>query len=149
MNALDVITRAVKKEHAEEALLDDITTWLDAADACPGQFKTRLKHTAERACQFARDVANAPENERYCRQAASGLYHAQTAALMAAEGAVLGASGGDARRLLLARLVLDRRLNSQDALSMPNGGNFENDAADLLLNDKPVDLDHAVTLVTA
>ncbi|MGZ0189953.1 MAG: acyl-CoA dehydrogenase family protein, partial [Alphaproteobacteria bacterium] len=49
MNALDVITRAVKKEHAEEALLDDLSTWLDAAEACPGQFKTRLKQTAERA----------------------------------------------------------------------------------------------------
>ena len=51
MNALDVVTRAVAKEHAEEVLLDDISGWLDAAEGCPGQFKSRLKQTMNRAVE--------------------------------------------------------------------------------------------------
>ena len=146
MNALDVITRAVGKEHAEEALLDDVTGWLDAADGCPGQLRSRLKQTVSRAVDFARAVAADKGNERHCRQAAAGLYHAQTAALMAAEGAVIGAAGGDARRLLIARLVLDRRLAPQDPLKLDESP-FEAEAAELLLSDTPVSLDQATALL--
>lgn len=146
MNALDVITRAVGKEHAEEALLDDITGWLDAAEGCPGQLRSRLKQIVSRAIEFARAVATDKGNERHCRLAAAGLYHAQTAALMAAEGAVIGAAGGDARRLLIARLVLDRRLAPQDPLKLDERP-FEAEAAELLLSDTPVSLDQATALL--
>ena len=37
---------------------------------------------------------------------------------MAWEGATLGAQGGDARRLLLSRLVIEHRLAPQDPLSL-------------------------------
>ena len=146
MNALDVITRAVGKEHAEAALLDDVTGWLDAAEGCPGQLRSRLKQTVSRAIEFARAVAADKGNERHCRLAAAGLYHAQTAALMAAEGAVIGAAGGDARRLLIARLVLDRRLAPQDPLKLDESP-FEAEAAELLLSDTPVSLDQATALL--
>ena len=146
MNALDVITRAVVKEHAEEALLDDVTGWLDAAEGCPGQLRSRLKQTVSRAIDFARAVAADKGNERHCRQAAAGLYHAQTTALMAAEGAVIGAAGGDARRLLIARLVLDRRLAPQDPLKLDESP-FEAEAAELLLSDTPVSLEQATALL--
>ncbi len=67
---------------------------------------------------------------------------------MAAEGSVLGAAGGDARRLLISRLVLDRRLAPQDPLALDESG-FEAEAAELLLQDAPVSMDRAVELLTA
>lgn len=147
MNALDVITRAVGKEGAEAAMRDDIAGWLDAADACPGQLKGRLAQTLDRAIDFAREVAANSAHERHCRQAAAGLYHAMTAALMAAEGAVIGKSGGDARRIILARLVLDRRLAPADPLAL-NASPFEAQAAELLLSDAPISLDRATALIS-
>jgi acyl-CoA dehydrogenase len=146
INALDVISRAVGKEQAEKALREDIAQWLDAAKECPGQLKSRLLQTLDRAIEFARLVASDPQNEQYCRQAATGLYNAQTSALMAAEGAVLGASGGDARRLLIARLVLDRRLNLADPLTL-NRNSFEVEASMLLLEDAPISLESAQALL--
>ena len=147
MNALDVVTRAVGKEGAEAAIEADVTSWLDGAAACPGQLKTRLTRTLDRAIDLARKVAADKANERHCRQATSSLYHALTAALMAAEGAVLGEAGGDARRILLARLVLDRRLGAQDPLALDES-TFETEATKLLLEDAPVPLETAVALVS-
>lgn len=146
MNVLDVVTRAVGKEHAEEALSADVNAWLDGAEACPGQLRTRLSHTLDRAIDLAREVAADKGRERHCRQATAGLYHAATAALMAAEGAVLGAAGGDARRLLLARLVLDRRLGAGDPLTL-NENPFEAAAYEHLVSDAPVDLETATSLL--
>lgn len=148
MNALDVVTRAVGKEGAEAAIQDDVAGWLDAASGCPGQLRSRLKQTLDQAADFARKVAADKAHERHCRRAAAGLYNAMTAALMAAEGAVLGASGGDARRLILARLVLDRRLAPGDPLTFDDCS-FEADAAELLIADAPVSLDRATELIAS
>jgi len=147
MNAIDVVMRAVGKEHAEQALREDIIQWLDAAGGCPGQFKSRLLQTLDRAIEFARSVASDPANEHHCRRAAAGLYNAHTAALMAAEGSVLGSSGGDARRLLIARLVLDRRLNSADPFTLERG-QFEAEATSVLLEDAPISLEIAQELLS-
>jgi hypothetical protein len=147
MNAIDVVMRAVGKEHAEQALREDVIQWLDAAGGCPGQFKSRLLQTLDRAIEFARLVASDPVNEHHCRRAAAGLYNAHTAALMAAEGAVLGASGGDARRLLIARLVLDRRLNLADPFTL-EGGQFDAQATSVLLDDAPISLETAQELLS-
>ena len=70
----------------------------------------------------------------------------RAAALMAAEGAVIGAAGGDARRLLIARLVLDRRLAPQDPLKLDESP-FEAEAAELLLSDTQVSIDQATALL--
>jgi len=78
--------------------------------------------------------------------AAGALYHATTAALLAWEGAALGARGGDARRLLLSRLVIEHRLAPQDPLSLAETA-WEQEAMDLLLQDTPVPLAKASTLV--
>jgi acyl-CoA dehydrogenase len=147
MNAIDVVMRAVGKEHAEQALREDVVQWLDAAGGCPGQFKSRLLQTLDRAIEFARSVASDPANEHHCRRAAAGLYNAHTAALMAAEGAVLGASGGDARRLLIARLVLDRRLNPANPFTL-EGEQFDAQATSVLLDDAPISLETAQELLS-
>ena len=68
------------------------------------------------------------------RLAAGALYHATTAALLAWEGTTLGARGGDARRLLLSRMVVEHRLMPQDPLSLSES-DWEMEAMDFLLSD--------------
>ena len=59
-------------------------------------------------------------NEALARRASDALYHVTTATLLAREGAQLGAMGEDARRLILARMVIDHRLRPQDPLGIPS-----------------------------
>ncbi|HEY4175153.1 MAG TPA: acyl-CoA dehydrogenase family protein, partial [Rhodopila sp.] len=103
INSLDAVQRAIGKEHAHLALREDLADRLGAARELPGQFRTRIEGAMDRAIQFAEQVAAHPEHERFCRVAANQLYQVTTAALLASEGTCLGAAGGDARRLLLAR----------------------------------------------
>jgi hypothetical protein len=59
---------------------------------------------------------------------------------LAAEGARAGAeAGGDARRLLLARMVLDHRLAAQDPLAISDTA-FDEAAEVLLLSDESAPL---------
>jgi len=70
--------------------------------------------------------------------------------LMVAEtgrATALGAKGGDARRLLLSRLVIEHRLAPQDPLSL-NESPWEQEAMDLLLSDAPVPLSKAAALLS-
>ena len=119
VNALDIIRRAVGRERAHAALADALHNRLDQAPL-PGQFRGRLAALVDRAIRFADTVAKQPNAEASCRRAASALYHATSAALLAAEGAELGKRGGDARRLLLSRLVLDHRLGNADPFALPD-----------------------------
>ena len=143
INALDVTTRAIGKVGAHEDLAGALHDELSETDAMPGQFKGELGATIDRAFAFAGDVA-ASGNEPLARKASDALYHATSAALMASEGVRLGAAGGDARRLLLARMVVDHRLSANDPLAVPRS-----DAAMVgaLLSDEPVGLDKAADLV--
>ena len=105
-----------------------------------------LTSTLERVERFVEAVAADPRQEKRCRQAAGALYHVTTAVLLVWEGATLGAVGGDARRLLLSRLVLEHRLAPQDPLSLGESG-WEEEAINLLLDDAPVSLAKATALV--
>lgn len=146
INALDAVQRAVGKAKAHLALRDDLARQLDAAPGLPGQFRTRLDGGLAQAFRFAEEVAAHPEHERHCRIAAGKLYHATTAALLASEGQRLGKEGGDARRLLLARFVLEHRLNDQRHASL-HAQRWEDAAIDLLLDDAPVPLARAEALL--
>ena len=90
----------------------------DNSVALPDGVRERLENTLDRACQLAAAVADGAMAETGARRAASALYHATTAALLAWEGARMAASErpGDARRLLVARMVLDHRLAVHDPL---------------------------------
>jgi acyl-CoA dehydrogenase len=143
INALDVTTRAIAKAGAHEALTDAVARQLDHADGLPGQFKGEMTATMERAADFAGRVA-AEGRETLARQASDALYHATSAALMAAEGATLGVRGGDARRLLLARMVIDHRLSPSDPLSVPR---IDDAMIDALLSDRPVSLEAAANMI--
>ncbi len=148
INALDVVTRAVGKVRAHEALADTLHDCLAQADAIPGQFRTRLDGLVDRAAAFAADVAADPAQEKRCRLAAGALYNAASAALLAWEGARTGAAGGDARRLLLSRLVVEHRLSAADPMAVRDDA-WEERAADLLLDDRPVPLDLATEIAVA
>ncbi len=145
INALDVTTRAIAKAGAHDALADDLKKQLDATEGLPGQYAGELAGLIDRARKFAGEIA-ASGNEIKARQASNALYHATTATLLAREGTILGKAGGDARRLLLSRLVVDTRLRAADPLT--NGDDrFEVEAGNLLLSDAPVPLDVATDLL--
>ena len=146
MNALDVVQRAVGKSGGHKTLSAALKARYEPSSALPGQYKGLLGATLDRVEHFAEAVASDPRHEKRSRMAAGALYHATTAALLAWEGATLGAQGGDARRLLLSRLVIEHRLAPQDPLSL-NESSWEQEAMDLLLDDAPVPLAKAVALV--
>ncbi len=148
INALDAIQRAVGKVAAHGALRDELNDRLAQTPGLPGQFRTRLEGAISEAFRFAEEVARHPDNERFCRVAAGKLYHATTAALMASEGLASAAAGGDARRLLLARFVLEHRLGRADPASL-DALRWEDEATDLLLDDAPASLAQATALLVA
>ncbi|MGI9425032.1 MAG: acyl-CoA dehydrogenase family protein, partial [Hyphomicrobiaceae bacterium] len=116
INALDIVTRAVAKVGAHKDLSAELLDKLDGTSELPGQYQGQLASTVERAFGFAEEVA-ATGNEPLCRQASDALYNATSAVLLACEGAELGGRGGDARRLILSRMVVDHRLSPRDPLS--------------------------------
>ncbi len=147
INALDVVQRAVGKSGGHKTLSAALKAKYEPSGALPGQYKGLLGATLDRVERFAEAVASDPKHENRSRMAAGALYHATTAALMAWEGATLGAQGGDARRLLLSRLVIEHRLSPQDPLSL-NESPWEQEAMDLLLDDAPVPLAKATALLS-
>ena len=142
INALDVTGRAVGKVGAHEDLGDALQDIVEESDQVPGQFRGELSSMVDQAIAFAADVAAKPENEPFSRQATNALYHVMSAVLMAHEGSTLAKVTGDARRLLLSRLVIDHRLRPRDPMSVSDGP-VETRCADLLLGDAPVSLDAA------
>ncbi|MAL80314.1 MAG: DNA alkylation response protein [Sneathiella sp.] len=145
INALDVTTRAIAKAGAHEALAEDLKGRLASTDGVPGQYAGELSGLIDRAVKFADEIA-ATGNEIKARQASNALYHATSATLLATEGATLGRAGGDARRMLLSRLVVDTRLRAVDPLTNSDGS-FEIEAGNYLLSDAPVPLDVATDLL--
>lgn len=140
INALDVISRAIPKVRAHEALVMALHEKLDEIDALPGELKNQLAKQLDRAVGFAEQVASDKQQEDKARMAVSALYNVTSAVLLAWEGALSGQAGGDARRLLLARLVLDHRLMPQDPME-PGENKFDTAAADLLLVERSASLD--------
>jgi hypothetical protein len=108
--ALDTTSRAIAKHAADEALAKDLATRLGEMAAVPAAFRDRLAKAVDDALALSRAVARSPDLEMEARTATSRLYHATSAVLLAGEGLAIHARRGDARRLLLARLVLDHRL---------------------------------------
>jgi alkylation response protein AidB-like acyl-CoA dehydrogenase len=114
--ALDVM-RAIRREGALDVLQPALEEMLPK-DA----FGETLRASVGRAVAFANEVANKRE-EIHSRQAATGLYYAAAAAVLASEGSRLAATG-DARRLLLSALVLHHRLQPRDPLARASEDRF-------------------------
>jgi hypothetical protein len=94
----------------------------------PAPFRNALGSTLDRAVTLAERVAGA-DQEVLARQAATALYDAASAVLLAWEGAQRHA---DARPMLLARFVLAHKLTPVDPLA-PEAASWEQPAIDAIL----------------
>ena len=140
INALDVIGRAVGKTGAHRALQAMLRDRLEASDSLPDSFRSALGQALDRAVALAERVVG---QETLARQAATALYDASSAVLLAWEGSRPGA---DARRALVARFVLAHRLSVADPLA-PQEAAWEQAATDALLGDKALGLEEVVSLL--
>ena len=108
--ALDVL-RSIRKSDTATKLAAHWQRQLDQSGLAAAT-RRRYDATLARVTELAAWAAAAPR-EDHARQAASALYNATTAVAMAWEAA----ASGDARRLLLAELVLRHRLGAHDPLA--------------------------------
>jgi len=143
INALDVIGRAVGKSGAHLALQAMLQSRLAEAASLPEAFRKALEDALDRAIALAaRIAAHGPET--LARQAATALYDISSAVMMAWEAT---RPGVDARRALVARLVLVHKLQPSDPLA-PDEADWQIAAADILLSDTPVTLGEIAGLLT-
>jgi acyl-CoA dehydrogenase len=112
--ALDALKRAVGRHGADAALAADLHSRLDDSANVPRAWRDRLRELTDRAIGFARDVAAHTDNESEARRATSLLYHVASAVALAWEGGRIHEMRGDARRLLLSRMVIDHRVSAND-----------------------------------
>jgi hypothetical protein len=146
--ALDALRRAVGRHGADAALAADLHARLDDSADVPQAWRDRLHDLADRAIGFAREVAGRTDNEAEARRATSLLYHVATAVALAWEGGRIHAMRGDARRLLLSRLVVDHRISARDPFRVTENA-AQRAIADHLLGDHSVGMAVVGELLTA
>ncbi|TWB88125.1 hypothetical protein FBZ93_119115 [Bradyrhizobium macuxiense] len=112
--AIDALKRAVGRHGADNALAADLHARLDDSPNVPQAWRNRLRDLSDRAIAFAREVASRIDNEGDARRATSLLYHVASAVALAWEGGRIHEMRGDARRLLLSRMVVDHRVTPGD-----------------------------------
>ena len=133
--AIDALTRAVGRHGADAALAADLHARLDDSANVPQRWRDRLRELTDRATGFVREIALRSENEAEARRATSLLYHVASAVALAWEAGRIHERRGDARRLLLSRLVIDHRVLAGDPFRL--GDNAAQRAiADLLLGER-------------
>ncbi len=126
--ALDVM-RAIRRERSLESLQEDLRARTENA----GPLRERLNLALERSVALAGNAA-AQKDDALARQAASALYRVTAAVVMAHEAARLG---NDARRALLASLVLEHHLENRDPLAKTDTAR-EAEIAQALLDEQPL-----------
>jgi hypothetical protein len=146
--ALDALKRAVGRHGAESALAADLHARLDDSAKVPQAWCDRLRGLTDRAVGFAREVASKTDNEAEARRATSLLYHVASAVQLAWEAQRIDEMRGDARRLLLSRLVIDHRVLPSDPFRLVE--NRTQDAiAGILLIDRAVGMAEVGELIAA
>jgi acyl-CoA dehydrogenase len=146
--ALDALTRAVARHGADAALAADLHARLDDSANVPQAWRDRLRGLADRAIHFAREVAARTDKEAEARRASSLLYHVASAVTLAWEGGRIHDMRGDARRLLLSRLVVEHRIPTRDPFRLTENAT-ERVIADHLLSDQPVGMAEVGELLRA
>jgi acyl-CoA dehydrogenase len=146
--ALDALKRAVGRHGADGALAADLHARLDDSAAVPQAWRDRLRGLTDRTIGFAREVASRTDNEAEARRATSLLYHVASAVALAWEAGRIHERRGDARRLLLSRLVVDHRISATDPFRLTE--NVTQAAiAGHLLGERPVGMAEVGELVLA
>ena len=146
--ALDALKRAVGRHGADAALAADLHARLDDSAAVPQPWRDRLRDLTDRAIGFARQVAARAGNEAELRRATSLLYHVASAVTLAWEGGRIHDMRGDARRLLLSRLVVDQRVTAGDPFRLAENA-AEGAMTDHLLSERAVGMAEVGELVLA
>jgi alkylation response protein AidB-like acyl-CoA dehydrogenase len=139
--AEDAIARAVGRAGCLGPFVAALTALLATV---PLAIAGPVSEALHRAAALAEEAAAEPSGALN-RQAASGLYHAATAVLFAWEGTALAERSGDARRLTLARLVLEHRLAARDPLARGDLG-AEAAIAEAWVEDTPLTLAEALAV---
>ena len=135
--ALDAIARGVGRHGAESALAADLHARISETSILQAAFADRLKRTVDQAIGFATSVAREGASEADARRATSALYHTASAVTLAWEAGHVHARRGDARRMLLSKLVLDHKLAARDAFAS-EAGRGEDAIAAMLLGSEAV-----------
>jgi hypothetical protein len=120
---------------------------VDSANV-PRAWRDRLRDLAGRAIGFAREVAARTDNEAEARRATSLLYHVASAVALAWEGGRIEAMRGDARRLLLSRLVIDHRVAASDPFRLTENAT-QRAIAGHLLGDRTIGMAEVGELLMA
>jgi acyl-CoA dehydrogenase len=146
--AIDALARAIGRHGADAALAADLHARLDDSASVPVAFRDRLRSLTNSAIEFARKVAGNSENEGEARRATSLLYHVASAVAFVWEGARIHEARGDARRLLLSRLVIEHRLSSGNPFRLADDGE-QRAITDLLLGERVVGMAEVGEVLTA
>jgi alkylation response protein AidB-like acyl-CoA dehydrogenase len=146
--ALDALKRAVGRHGAESALAADLHARLDDSAKVSQAWRDRLRSLTDRAVGFAREVAAKTDNEAEARRATSLLYHVASAVHLAWEAQRIDEMRGDARRLLLSRLVIDHRVSPSDPFRLAENRTQDAIVA-LLLGDRAAGMAEVGELIAA
>ncbi|MES5488120.1 acyl-CoA dehydrogenase family protein [Bradyrhizobium sp. INPA03-11B] len=146
--AIDALKRAVGRHGADSALAADLHARLDDSPNVPQAWRNRLRDLSDRAIAFAREVASRIDNEGDARRATSLLYHVASAVALAWEGGRIHEMRGDARRLLLSRMVIDHRVMPGDPFRLAEN-TVQRRMAEHLLGDRAVGMAEVGELLTA
>lgn len=140
--AIDTINRAIRRHGADAALSADLHDRLNQASSVPQHYRDELRRFIDKIVGFARAVADDVELEADSRRATSALYHVASAVTLAWEAHHLHERCGDARRLLLSRLVVEHRLRDR-SVSEAMAGRLEKHFTDLILGGQPITMETA------
>jgi acyl-CoA dehydrogenase len=146
--AIDALKRAVGRHGADAALAADLHTRLDDSANVPQAWRDRLRGLSDRAIGFAREVASRTDNEAEARRATSLLYHVASAVVLAWEGGRIYAMRGDAKRLLLSRMVIDHRVSTGDPFRLTEN-NAQRAMTAHLLDERDVGMAEVGELLSA
>jgi hypothetical protein len=146
--AIDALTRAVGRHGADAALAADLHARLDDSANVPLVWRDRLRELTDRAIGFAREVAARSDHEAESRRATSLLYHVASSVALAWEAGRIHEMRGDARRLLLSRLVIDHRVSAGDPFHLADHAT-QRAITDLLLGDRAVGMAEVGELLVA
>ena len=146
--AIDALTRAVGRHGADAALAADLHARLDDSANVPQAWRNRLRELTDRAVGFAREVASRSDNEGDARRATSLLYHVASAVALAWEGGRIHEMRGDARRLLLSRMVIDHRVAAGDPFRLAENAT-QRAITDHLLGERSVGMAEVGELLVA
>ena len=146
--AIDALTRAVGRHGADAALAADLHARLDDSARVPQGWRDRLRELTDRAVAFAREVAGRPDREDDARRATSLLYHVASAVALSWEAGRIEEMRGDARRLLLSRLVIDHRVSASDPFQPADNGRVRA-ITELLLGERAAGMAEVGELLVA